>query len=432
MKKLISLILIIILSFSMVGCATHTNDTENNTATVPQTTISQKEEVTSSQDIISSSSEQSSILEEISSDEVVSEEVITKDEYDLQLEKMTIEEKIGQMLIIADRKEKVDDELLKKLKTVKPGGFILFSENITTYSATKNFVKKVKGSSEIPMIIAIDQEGGKVQRLSSLTKPTATDIPDMFTLGSTNNSKLAKQVGKVMAQELLTIGVNVAFAPVLDIKGKNSFIGDRCFGDNPQTVTKMAINFAKGLEQNNIVATYKHFPGHGDTETDSHKELPIINKSLTALKSHEFVPFKKAIANDAKIIMVGHIALPKVTGDKVPASLSKKIVNDILIEKLNYEGLIITDALDMGAITEYYTQEEMYMMAVEAGCDILLMPKNPKKAIATIKKNISEERIDKSVKKILKFKKENMNDNIFLDKSHLGSKEHKSVISKLK
>lgn len=417
MKKLISLFLVITFVFALNGCSYPVNDSDNNTATIPTSTSS---------DNISTESENIISSEEIFSD------IVVKDEYDIQLESMTLDEKIGQMLIIANRKEKFDDELLKKLNSIKPGGFILFSENITTYNSTKNYVKKVQKTADIPMIIAIDQEGGKVQRLSSLTKPKATDIPDMLSLGATNNTELAKDVGRVMAEELLTIGVNVVFSPVLDIAGKNSYMGNRCFSDNPETVSKMAISFASGLEQNKMVATYKHFPGHGDTQTDSHSELPVINKSIKALNNHEFIPFKNAINNGAKIIMVGHIALPKVTGNKIPASLSKTVVTDILKNELGYEGLIVTDALDMGAITENYTQDEMYVMAVEAGCDLLLMPKSPKTAISTIKKNVSEERINESVKKILKFKKENLNNGIMLDEMYLGSDEHKNVVAQIK
>ena len=192
----------------------------------------------------------------------------------------------------------------------------------------------------------------------------------------------------------------------------------------------MCVSLGKGLEDNGIIATYKHFPGHGDTTTDSHTSLPIINKSYEELLNNELIPFKKAIENDAKIIMVGHIAFPDLTNDNIPASLSKKIITNLLKNDLGYDGLVITDALNMGALINNYSDEDIYVKAVEAGVDILLMPSDAKKAIEVIKDNISVERIDESVKKILIFKYTYLKDNI-LDESYLNNKEHQEIISKI-
>ena len=160
--------------------------------------------------------------------------------------------------------------------------------------------------------------------------------------------------------------------------------------------------------------------------------LPIINKTYAELKNEKLVPFINAINNNAKIIMVGHLALPKITGDNTPATLSKKIITDILKDDLGYKGLVITDALNMGALTKNYTDEEIYVRAINAGCDLLLMPNGSKKAIEIIKKNIDEDRINESVRKILIFKYTYLAEDNSLDESYLGTKGHKNIVNQIK
>lgn len=356
-----------------------------------------------------------------------------EDKVKQKMEKMTLEQKIAQMLVVYYTNDTVDDSLKETLKKYNLGGFILMKDNITTFDKTKKFVDDLQKNSDIPMIISIDQEGGKVQRLELLEDIKPTYIPSMYELGETNDKELAYQVGKVTAEELRTIGVNVVYAPVLDIYSNkdNEVIGTRSFGTTPEQVSDMAISYAKGLEENGVIATYKHFPGHGDTSVDSHYSLPVITKSYDDLKKFELIPFKKAIENDAKIIMIGHLNFTSITSDGVPSSLSEKIITDILKKDLGYKGLVITDALNMGALTKKYTDEEIYTKTINAGTDLLLMPNGSKKAIEYIKKNISEERINKSVEKILKFKYTYLKDYKTLDKSYLNSKEHQDIINKI-
>lgn len=362
---------------------------------------------------------------------VIVEQTI-EEKVDKIINEMTIEEKIGQMLIIYDTHETVDEELKQFIKDIKPSGFIINQNNITTFDKTKKYIEDLKQNSEIPLIISIDQEGGKVQRLQNLEDEKATYIPSMLDLGKTNDIELAYEVGRVLAEDMRTLGINVVYAPVCDVFSNpyNEVIGNRSFGSNPNLVANMCVSLGKGLEDNGIIATYKHFPGHGDTTTDSHTSLPIINKSYEELLNNELIPFKKAIENDAKIIMVGHIAFPDLTNDNIPASLSKKIITNLLKNDLGYDGLVITDALNMGALINNYSDEDIYVKAVEAGVDILLMPSDAKKAIEVIKDNISVERIDESVKKILIFKYTYLKDNI-LDESYLNNKEHQEIISKI-
>jgi beta-N-acetylhexosaminidase len=217
---------------------------------------------------------------------------------------------------------------------------------------------------------------------------------------------------------------------ILPQKGE-SFIGSRSFGNNAEIVSTMSAAIANGLEDNGIIATYKHFPGHGDTATDSHTTLPVLKKTQAELFSDELIPFQNAIKNNCKVIMIGHIALPEIVGDTTPASLSKEIVTDLLKNQMGFDGLVVTDALNMGALTNEYSYEEIYVKSINAGVDLLLMPNGSKAAIEIIKKNVSEERINESVRKILTFKYTYLDDENVLDKSFLGSKEHKKVLDKI-
>ena len=356
------------------------------------------------------------------------------------LENMTLEEKIGQMMIVFYTAPKMDNTLKSALETVKPGGFILFKENITTYDATLKLIKEIKDMSNIPMFISIDQEGGNVQRLLALQDKEVSNIPYMYNVGLTDNELIAKEVGQVIAEELRVFGINMDFAPSIDILSNpnNTVIGKRSFGSNSEIVSKMGLALANSLLENGIVPVYKHFPGHGDTYTDSHVSLPIINKSKEELYNLELIPFINAINNGAKVIMIGHLAVPSITGDNTPASLSKILITDFLKNELNYDGIITTDALNMKALTNYYSQEEIYVKAVEAGVDILLMPSSSRECLKAIKKAvdegiITEERIDQSVRKILKLKYENIeeNYNVYLPSSYLNSESHQKVLEKV-
>ena len=356
------------------------------------------------------------------------------------LENMTLEEKIGQMMIVFYTAPKMDNTLKSALETVKPGGFILFKENITTYDATLKLIKEIKDMSNIPMFISIDQEGGNVQRLLALQDKEVSNIPYMYNVGLTDNELIAKEVGQVIAEELRVFGINMDFAPSIDILSNpnNTVIGKRSFGSNSEIVSKMGLALANSLLENGIVPVYKHFPGHGDTYTDSHVSLPIINKSKEELYNLELIPFINAINNGAKVIMIGHLAVPSITGDNTPASLSKILITDFLKNELNYDGIITTDALNMKALTNYYSSDEIYVKAVEAGVDILLMPSSSRECLKAIKKAvdegiITEERIDQSVRKILKLKYENIeeNYNVYLPSSYLNSESHQKVLEKI-
>ena len=359
---------------------------------------------------------------------------------DIILRNMSLEEKIGQMIIMSYRNSTVDSTLENTLKTVKPGGFILFKENITTYENTLQFVKKIKESNNIPLWIGIDQEGGNVQRLKALTDYQVSDIPYMNLIGQTNNPVYSFQIGNVIAEELKVFGINLNFAPDIDVweNPKNTVIGKRSFGSDPLLVSKMGLALGDALLQNQIIPVYKHFPGHGNTDEDSHYSLPIVTKSLDELFLSDLIPFQDAINHNVPIIMVGHLAIPNITNDNTPASLSKVLVNDILKEKMGYKGLVVTDALDMGALTENYTEEEIYTMAINAGVDILLMPQESKKCLQIIseavkKGTIDESKINESVRKILTLKYSTIANtyNLYAPVNNLNSETHKEIIKQI-
>lgn len=364
-----------------------------------------------------------------------------KTKVDEVLENMTLDEKIGQMMIIYYRAASMDSTLKSALETVQPGGFILFAENMSSYDGTLKLIKGIKASSKIPMFMSIDEEGGKVQRLLKLQGKEVSNVPSMYDVGLKNDTELTYQVGKLLAEELKVFGINMDFAPVIDVYSNpdNKVIGTRSFGTTAELVSTHGQKLAAGLLNNGVIPVYKHFPGHGNTATDSHYDLPLVNKTKEELMNLDLIPFIDAIKNDAKLIMVGHLAVPSLTGDNTPASLSKSMITDFLKNELNYKGLVITDALDMGALTNYYSDDEICGKAVEAGVDILLMPKSSKKCLKSVQdavKNgtVTEEQINESVRKILELKYEYIEkdyDN-YLDVSYLNSKEHQEIINRIK
>ncbi len=362
-----------------------------------------------------------------------------EDEVQKLFNSMTLEEKIAQMLIIDFQGKTISDNELNLLREIKPGGFILFGENFTTYDATLNLIKNIKATSDIPMFISVDEEGGRVSRLVNISDVQMPSIPPMFRVGNTHDEELAYQVGKIIGQRLNVFGINMDFAPILDIYSNpnNTVIGDRAFGTDAKVYT-MAMQVAKGLNDQNVISVYKHFPGHGDTAADSHYELPVVTKSLEELQNLELIPFQKAIDNGAEVIMVAHLAMPNITSDNTPSSLSKEIITDLLKDKMGYNNLVITDSLKMKAITDNYSEKDIYKLAINAGVDILLMPQDPQNAINLIKEmveneEINIERINDSVMKILRLKALKLNNNYdtCLDKKYLNLPEQEEVLNKI-
>ena len=346
---------------------------------------------------------------------------------------MSLDAKIAQMLIVQPLGQQLTDDMRTQLASAPYGGYILLADNMSDLASTRSYIQSLQQASKTPLIISTDQEGGLVQRLRAVTGKRSTYIPAMYDLGLTGNTELAKEVGRVMAEEMRVLGINVDFAPDADVfsNPNNTVIGRRSFSADPAVVSNMSYSLARGLEENGVTACYKHFPGHGNTSTDSHYSLPVIDLTREQLDQSDLIPFKNAITNKARMIMAGHIAMPKITGDNTPATLSKSLLTDLLRNELGFDGLIVTDSLNMGALMRNYSEADIYYRAIEAGADILLMPINPALAIQSIKDHISEERINESVQRIMQFKANYLSNYEYLDEAYFGSAEHADIVKQI-
>jgi len=333
-----------------------------------------------------------------------------------RLESLSLREKIAQMIITNSfglyLDENADDfKRLKRLITQeKIGGVIFFRGNSVQQAELTN---KLQSLSEIPLLISADYERGTKMRLDD-----GSLFPSNMALGAARNPELAYKMGLQIAKECKAIGVHQNYSPVMDVNNNslNPIINVRSFGEDPELVSMMGINMIKGLQDGNIIATAKHFPGHGDTDIDSHSDLPVLNFSRERLDKIELLPFKKAVDAGVKSVMIAHLSIPVFeTNQYLPASLSENIVKGVLIEEMKFEGLIVTDALNMAGVLKHFTAQEIALNCINAGIDLILMPTSPSNkpaesefisAIenAVLSGNIPEERINRSVEKILKAK----------------------------
>ena len=343
------------------------------------------------------------------------------------LDTMTTRQKIGQMIMLdfrclefrdfkAKPVLKVDDTIKNIIEKYHVGNVILYAENFDEVEQSKKLVHDLKNAgicaNGVPMIIATDQEGGKVQRIKFNGRHK--ENADLLSANDAYNK------GKLIAEDLINIGVNCNLAPVVDINSNpdNPVIGVRSFGDNPKVVATFALSFVKALHECGVLATAKHFPGHGDTSKDSHFDLPTVNKDENEIFNFELFPFKVLIDNGIDMIMTAHIIFNKI--DDVPATLSKKILTDILRKNLRFNGIIITDSMDMKAITKFESDtNKACKMSIMAGADILCTPVKIRKFDDIEKLNKFYEyleneyntdldfrnRVNESVSRILKLKK---------------------------
>lgn len=349
------------------------------------------------------------------------------------IEDMTLREKIGQMLMVYYNSDEADADLIESLKENQPGSFIVTGDNLTEYNKIKKFITSLNKYSDVPMIIAVDQEGGPVQRLYDISDKKATFMPNMHDVGVLNNKDISYKIGNIIGSEAGSIGCNAVFGPVLDVGDYNiSAMGKRLISDDKNVVISNGMEIFKGIEDTGLISIVKHFPGIGGTSDDTHdNEISVVNKTYDELYNTDLQPFITAINNNVSMIMVGHSSYPKITGDDLPASLSSQIINDILRTKLGYDGVVIIDAVNMGALASNYSEKYIYTTAINAGVDIFIMPNGSKRVIDLIENevkngNISEETINKAVSRILKLKKERLNKRLSNDK--YGLKENKKFI----
>jgi len=350
---------------------------------------------------------------------------------------MTIEEKAGQIIFpaISSRFYTEEDTIFQKIlhyvNDVKVGGFIVYQNEVYAQAVLLNELQKI---SKHPLLISADYENGVSFRAKG-----GTIFPSNMALGAANNEDLTHQMGEIIARESRESGVFYNFAPVIDLNNnpENPIINVRSFSENTSTVIKLGNAMVSGMQENHLLATGKHFPGHGNTSVDSHRDLPIISGSRKELFQVELKPFIKEIENGIMSIMVGHLAVPAFDSDSLPATLSKKIVTGLLKNELGFKGLIVTDALNMRAITNSFTTADASVAAFNAGCDILLYPKDVDEAATAIIEAvhsgiISEERLNESVRKIFLAKRwAGLSEvkTVSIDKlsSTLNSSEHQSV-----
>ncbi|MCB0725565.1 MAG: glycoside hydrolase family 3 C-terminal domain-containing protein [Ignavibacteriae bacterium] len=327
-----------------------------------------------------------------------------------KLSSMTLREKIGQMLVSSSKGFQLDksgDEYKRLQKAVneeKVGGFIFFQG---TSRDEAELINDLQTQSNIPLLISADFERGTKMRLDD-----GSLFPNNMGIGATRDPNLAYHMGRIIAMECRALGIHQNYAPVVDVNNNanNPIINVRSFGEDPYLVSELADAMIKGLQDGGVIATAKHFPGHGDTDIDSHNDLPVLNFGMDRLDSVELVPYFSAIRNNVMSIMIAHLAFPAVEHEPfVPASLSQKLVKDLLIDYMGYKGLIVTDALNMEGIKKHFTTQQVAVMCVEAGIDLILMPQGEKETIDAIEKavndgTVTEERINESVRKILKAK----------------------------
>ena len=354
-----------------------------------------------------SSGTKSDNLDEITLDGMVSD----------ALSKMTLKEKIGQMFIVCtdsldfDAETKVSDKMKKKLQEYTPGGIIFFSYNLKNRGQVETMITDMQNTQEIPLFIAVDEEGGSVARIANSKNMQTTKFPSMSEIGKSGDSRNAYSVGETIGKEIRELGFNLDFAPVADINtnAENTEIGNRSFGSDAKTVSAMVAQEVKGLQAQGVSATLKHFPGQGACGEDTHKGYVDLNKTIDQLRDVEFLPFEEGISANVDMIMMSHVAVSQVTGKETPASLTKLMVNDILREELKFDNVIITDAMNMKVITKFYDADQAAVMAIEAGNDMILMPDNFEQAyeivLETVKDGtLSESQIDASVSRILAVK----------------------------
>ncbi len=370
---------------------------------------------------------------------------------------MSVEEKVGQMLMPDFRKWKgenvtaINPEIQKLIKDYHIGGVILFKENTVTREQMTRLTDAYQNAADkFALIVSVDQEGGIVTRLQE-----GTSFPGNMALGAAQSEDLTQKVGKAIGEELNSVGINMNFAPVMDvnINPDNPVIGVRSFGSDPELVSSLGKAFMRGLKEAGIASTAKHFPGHGDTEVDSHLGLPEVPYTMDRLKEIELYPFKKAMESGIDAVMTAHVTFPEIDSTKVisvkdgreislPATLSYRVLTELMREEMGFKGVIITDAMNMGAIVDNFGPTEAALRAVKAGTDILLMPvgiDEVSKALyqAIHKGEISHSRINQSVERILTLKlnrgiikrdvKESLETRLANSLEAVGSAEHKSL-----
>jgi len=351
-----------------------------------------------------------------------------KDEVEEQLSKMTLREKVGQMFYVrvetldttihwntyADLQENPLLEVNQTMRNVNEhypvGGLILYAWNIDNESQLSRLISQIRSLNGQPLL-CIDEEGGRVSRIANNPNFNVKKYESMSAIGATGDPNNAYECGNTIGTYLHRYGFDIDFAPVADVNTnpENIIIGPRAFSDDPAVAAPMVTNYLQGLKDAGVVGCIKHFPGHGDTKADTHFGYASTQKTWAEMMDCEMVTFKAGIQWGCQLVMTAHIGAPKVTGSDVPSTMSPIILQEKLRGELGYQNIIITDGMEMGAITQQYTSAEAAVGSIQAGVDIVLGPKNLVEAFDAVmaaveKGTITEERINQSVRRILKLK----------------------------
>jgi beta-N-acetylhexosaminidase len=336
------------------------------------------------------------------------------DELAERVRSMDVREKIGQMVMVGIEGYEINEQTRQLIEQHRAGGVILFGRNVSDAVQTLKLLNDLKEAnqqvSRIPLLLGVDEEGGKVSRLPKefIPAPSARDV------GRTDDPSLAYRIGQTTAGALRALGWNVDFAPVLDVDSNpdNPVIGDRSYADNADAVAAMGVEMMRGLQAEHVIPVVKHFPGHGDTSVDSHVDLPVVPHAEERLRRVELAPFAEAVRQGADAVMVGHLLVPAFD-ESVPASMSSTLIGGLLRDELGFDGVVFTDDMTMGAITSQYGIGEAAVKAVQAGADIVMIAHGYDQQIAAIRAleqaaesgAIAPERLDESVMRILRLKR---------------------------
>ncbi len=364
---------------------------------------------------------------------VVEEETTTIEEYtdeelldeivDACISEMSLEDKVAGLFIVTpealtgvDKAVRAGDGTKEALEKYPVGGLIYFKQNIQSKDQITEMLANTVSMSKYPIFLAVDEEGASVARVAdALGLEEADSAADMGATGDANNAyNTYKEIGTYLTE----YGFNLNFAPVADVltDQDNGAIGDRSFGSDPAVVSVMVSSSVTALEEVGVTACMKHFPGQGDADGDTHEGLASSDRTLEEIKETELKPFAAGMEAGAQMIMVGHFTVPAIDEDNTPASLSKKVITDLLREEMGYNGVVITDALNMYAISEYYDSAQACIMAFKAGADMVLMPEDFEAAyegvLAAVKDGtISEARINDSLRRVYRIKYKGTIDN---------------------
>lgn len=338
------------------------------------------------------------------------------------ISEMPLKDKVAGLFMITpealtgtDTVIRAGDITREKLDECPVGGLIYFSRNIKDANQLTEMLQNTRSFSRYSIFLGVDEEGGMVSRVAQ--NGLADNVGNMADIGAAKDVAAAQEAGVQIGSYLSEYGFNMDFAPVADVIVEgNSTIGERSFGSDSNLVASMASAVVEGIQSTEVSACLKHFPGLGDTTEDTHGGIASTEKSLEDFATVDFPVYQAGIAAGVDCVMVSHLSAPNVTGDNTPASLSEKMITEILRGQLGYQGIVITDAMDMAAITDYYTADQAAVMAIQAGADMILMPEDFEAAYngvldAINNGAITEERINESLRRIYRVKKKNALEN---------------------